>query len=223
MSSGPVMPSLAKPVSSAVFSAVFTAVFSIVNLFFFRAGIAAKRALTQGATRGGRKFMKRQGGGHFSVRAAALSCPRTFCPWGFSATCRSSEREKTDATSPVMRKAGNPAYAPIAPHMGHPGRNSKVIRCTAANRLRDRRVPEQGCIAPARDGYVPPAGACAGATPCYDRLVNRAGGMPTMKDVLQRTRAAARECPHGRRPGPHRRAAQARQADRARAYRGFSR
>jgi hypothetical protein len=34
---------LAKPVSSAVFSAVFTAVFSIVNLFFFRAGIAAKQ------------------------------------------------------------------------------------------------------------------------------------------------------------------------------------
>jgi hypothetical protein len=42
------------------------------------------------------------------VRAAALSCPRiirgTFPPLS-----EKPEREKTDATSPLMRKAGNPA------------------------------------------------------------------------------------------------------------------
>ena len=86
------MPSLAKPVSSAVFS--------IVNFIFFQAGNARKT--TRAAGRNLRRVwicVNDKAADTVGVHAAALPCPRiirgTFPP-----LAEKPEREKTDATSP---------------------------------------------------------------------------------------------------------------------------
>ena len=97
-SSGPVIPSLAKPFSSALFS--------FVNLFFFHAAFGRKQPLPQGATCVGQNILMNDKAADTLV-SARLRCRarRHHARGTFSPLAEKPEREKTDATSPIDRES----------------------------------------------------------------------------------------------------------------------
>lgn len=114
MSSAPVIPSAAKPFSSAVFS--------LVKILLLSRGSWPQTSMAAGRNLPSNTLSWNDKAADYIVRAAALSCPQALCHGAFSPLCdvpdRGAdipERGKTDATS-LIRREGRilPAQAPMS-------------------------------------------------------------------------------------------------------------